>query len=850
MYNEAQQRPILNMAEDAFDLPRGLLYGLMMQESGGRPRPGPTADNAGRPLKERAQGYFQFMPSTAKDLGVTLGDFSSEAFGAGRYLRQLWDRRGSLEAALAAYGGHVTADPAPYIQGVKVKAGVQADGDDVDLSFLWNRGDKPAKPADKPADTGDDVDLGFLFNRPPAKAPAEPAKALQPVETIEPSQPDGQAPAEAAEAPVLDFPELTPITPREKTAREAELEGVDDTGQLVGEIGGGFAGALAGAVAGSLLGPVGIVVGGILGSMAGAAGGSALGTQFDIEKANERGVEISADEAEKLIRDNAVEALVYDAAGNVVFLGLGKVFNLVRNSPKLVALARRYKVKTRKVDPLPTTSRHFDDAQHAANLVRPEGLTDEAWEAAKKKSLGDSAAKQADLTEDAAKLLSDAPGKGVVTKGAVSGTDGWVEGAAKTLDPAAFRRNQEALRQKAQDAADQFLADVARVGNEPQRLGKVVTESLEAVERTMKDQTGPIFARARGLAGTVDTKPAARITDDLLRRNDAVGGVKLSVGDSGELGLLKRVSERLNSGEPLSIEDAMELASSLKARLRSTDPIAAPSAEVRKVLTDVVRALDGSLDDAIGKVADPALQAELKAAKELYRETMQAVYSDGTKALIRANPEDVGKRLFHAGNVTEIQDLAAVIKLQMKTDPAAAQRTARLVLRSFYDEMTPTLERIASFGENLKAQPDLRRTWVALVEVAKAAGIPRPEFPVIERMAQLALKNPSVDNVGKWVVRGLASAGGMGVLGPLGGPVGYVAMAVVSKALSRLALRKPAQATKLAQLMSVAMKMAAGFTASEVLVRALTEIDGIAQEEGLGSIFLTGEGSADSTNKN
>ncbi len=50
-----------------------------------------------------ATGLMQFMPATARGLGVDPADPASSVDGAARYLRQLTDRFGSTDLALAAY---------------------------------------------------------------------------------------------------------------------------------------------------------------------------------------------------------------------------------------------------------------------------------------------------------------------------------------------------------------------------------------------------------------------------------------------------------------------------------------------------------------------------------------------------------------------------------------------------------------------------------------------------------------------------------------------------------------------------------------------------------------------------
>jgi hypothetical protein len=81
--------------EEKYNLPTGLLNAVMMAESRGIPN---QTSRAG------AQGYFQFMPDTAKQYKVKVNDLNSEADGAARLLRDLLkSSNGDLQTALAAY---------------------------------------------------------------------------------------------------------------------------------------------------------------------------------------------------------------------------------------------------------------------------------------------------------------------------------------------------------------------------------------------------------------------------------------------------------------------------------------------------------------------------------------------------------------------------------------------------------------------------------------------------------------------------------------------------------------------------------------------------------------------------
>lgn len=77
-----------------YGVPSTILYKMMMAESGGNP-------NAVSPAG--AIGLMQFMPDTAASLGIDPHDPYQSIEGAAKYLRQLYDRFGNFELAVAAY---------------------------------------------------------------------------------------------------------------------------------------------------------------------------------------------------------------------------------------------------------------------------------------------------------------------------------------------------------------------------------------------------------------------------------------------------------------------------------------------------------------------------------------------------------------------------------------------------------------------------------------------------------------------------------------------------------------------------------------------------------------------------
>jgi hypothetical protein len=86
---------VLKSVEERTGVPANILAGVYGAESGFGKNPGTSSAGA--------QGYFQFMPKTAKQYGVDVNNFQSSALGAGKYLKDLYEQLGSWALAIAGY---------------------------------------------------------------------------------------------------------------------------------------------------------------------------------------------------------------------------------------------------------------------------------------------------------------------------------------------------------------------------------------------------------------------------------------------------------------------------------------------------------------------------------------------------------------------------------------------------------------------------------------------------------------------------------------------------------------------------------------------------------------------------
>jgi soluble lytic murein transglycosylase-like protein len=113
-------------ATAAYALPHGLLSRVAYQES---------RYNAAAQSPKGAIGLMQFLPATARDIGIDPADPHQSIWGAAKYLRDLFNRFGNWKEAIAAYNwgqGNVTRlgiakapqETRNYVQGVLGDIGI------------------------------------------------------------------------------------------------------------------------------------------------------------------------------------------------------------------------------------------------------------------------------------------------------------------------------------------------------------------------------------------------------------------------------------------------------------------------------------------------------------------------------------------------------------------------------------------------------------------------------------------------------------------------------------------------------------------------------------------------------
>lgn len=99
----ARWAPIVKQASEQFGVPAEIITAVMRQESGGNP-------NARSPVG--ALGLMQFMPGTAKGLGIDPLNPEQAILGGAKHLKGLYAKFGKWSDAIAAYNAGADASPA------------------------------------------------------------------------------------------------------------------------------------------------------------------------------------------------------------------------------------------------------------------------------------------------------------------------------------------------------------------------------------------------------------------------------------------------------------------------------------------------------------------------------------------------------------------------------------------------------------------------------------------------------------------------------------------------------------------------------------------------------------------
>lgn len=452
---------------------------------------------------------------------------------------------------------------------------------------------------------------------------------------------------------------------------------IGSTGQTVGGIGGALAGGGTGAlIGGAIAGPPGMVVGGLLGSIAGGAAGVAAGTHlWDIPAARETR-EVTDQDAAELIRQRAIEAVIWDGAF-VLILGpggrvIGKMTKGARFMPALKAAAK----EAVAWDELPKVA----EKQLAGVVEKRAAQVPPGMATQVSRALGEPTKKTTqEAAEDLVADIAARSGGRVPTKGEMSGIVRGTEGFARRQSPLPFFENDRILADTAESIRNTALKDldVAGAVTGPE-FGEAIKRVADSANRSLKSTTAPIFERAAREGVAVDMTPTVRYLEGVLAKDKASANALLAPGERARIetmlaGVSSPTKFGLRGASTMTAEGVQDFVSGQKAALRgATGDGTKPGEYMAKVLRDLVEVADSSYQGMLERV-NPALRRDLTQARKLYKDTLGDLYADAMAVAASKTPEDVGRALTAKGTVTEIRELRAALDRAVSGAPGKAR---------------------------------------------------------------------------------------------------------------------------------------------------------------------------------
>jgi len=555
------------------------------------------------------------------------------------------------------------------------------------------------------------------------------------------------------------------LAPAAKAARVREINDQiaaledkqsSDPYATIGGTGGAIVGGIAGAAGGSVVPGVGTAGGALAGSMMGGFLGTLGGALVYANKQN-----MTPEQASDYLFTKGIESLAYDAVGNIVFMGGGKIIGQVaKNSApgravvKLLGGDINLKLKAPREAYLP------------GERVFKETSEDQLR----------------DATEAGAKIISSA--KSTPSAGQLTGDPGFMESVVRAKDPGGFA----AVRREQEDLLEARVAqEITRMRGEGSRYaGTDLRSVLNDTEAAVKVRLAPVWEELRSMRGTdsVDFSEVNTMARQLLADN---ANSRIKFLDGAQLDWVKQFAA---AGERLSPAEAQATLSKMLAVARDAQSPTNPNSELGGFATRVAGMIRGKLDAALA--SDP----KFAEARALYKDMMDTLYNPVLDAARRGGESAAGRKAIKLGEVEGVQALSDLQRLAARVDSVAPGRNLaatagaaqRGAVSEFFDKYAGTPDALARLHGQM-GNPDFRKTFEAAVPDATNRKI----IENLSQAAQLTARNRGMS--GSFGAEAGASSAGRGAgsavgLPNLGSVAGRLLVMLASKDSAR-AFTKP-----------------------------------------------------------
>lgn len=351
------------------------------------------------------------------------------------------------------------------------------------------------------------------------------------------------------------------------------------------------------------------------------------------------------------------------------------------------------------------------------------------------------------------RLLKESGGFGLTP---FQSTGGTMSGISESIARGSFTGKPVMMAaEKATDAALQtaktkILDNITTGVYDSVATGESFSNAITAGDAALKNTVRPYYETLKQLQTVpVDLVPLQNQANQILNRAEKAGGLTIN---ATEQALLSRISE---APEKVDFSVAHDILSNFKTKLRDLKKSSEPDSALTAQMTSFVSSLEKQMDAVGNKLKGSSINFEGRLAEDtsktlseqykfysnLYRTSINDLYTDTTAKLLTKDPEFVGKNIFASGNVTAFkemqQSLSRAKQLNKELD---VQSTIDSVRRGYVENLLKSENSLATLGQKIDSDETVRRTFKSVLTEDQQNNVKR-----LLKAAELSNVKPTAD---------------------------------------------------------------------------------------------------------
>lgn len=280
--------------------------------------------------------------------------------------------------------------------------------------------------------------------------------------------------------------------------------------------------------------------------------------------------------------------------------------------------------------------------------------------------------------------------------------------------------------------------------------GESFSNAIIAGDTALKNTVRPYYETLKQLQTVpVDLVPLQNQANQILNRAEKAGGLTIN---TTEQALLNRISQ---APEKVDFSVAHDILSSFKTKLRdlkkSSEPDSALTAQMTSFVSNLEKQMDvvgnklkGSAINFEGRLAEDTsktLSEQYKFYSNLYRTSINDLYTDTTAKLLTKDPEFVGKNIFASGNVTAFKEMQqSLSRAKLLNKELDVQSTVDSVRRGYVENLLKSEGSLAGLGKKIDSDETIGRTFKTVLTEDQQSNVKR-----LLKAAELSSVRPTAD---------------------------------------------------------------------------------------------------------